>query len=333
MQSINQKPKDVEKKSRQKTTHTLPSLQIIKNRNVKLLFDGVPLAVVASTTIMTFAGLYTRSGVDLLYLTGGLAIVVSLLFTRSLFEEFPKILSMLWRRNILQPKRNDNSSLHDPAPQQTEKIFQGFIQEIPEKMNNIAGMVCGLFGILIAGWMIWLLDVDMLQAIYLNFRTSSLWYGIMALVRLTFLLAGFVGGIIGWRILVIADTVSQLGKTFDFDLQINHPDGCGGLKPIGDLCLKLAYVISPVPILLGLWLIFINFFDIRFLHMTPTNLGPLSSTVVFLAIPTAALCLFIFFVPLGSVHEAMLQAKSRLQIELDDISKQIHQLSSSLLKK
>jgi hypothetical protein len=67
--------------------------------------------------------------------------------------------------------------------------------------------------------------------------------------------------------------------------------------------------------------------------MAPENLGPLASTLIFLAIPTAALCLFSFFLPLSAVHNAMLRAKSRFQIELDAISQEIHHLSSGLLTK
>ena len=137
----------------------------------------------------------------------------------------------------------------------------------------------------------------------------------------------------GWHILVIADTVSRLGKTFDLGLQINHPDACGGLGPIGDLCLKLAYVISPIPILLGSWLVFISFFDIRYLRMAPEYIAPLASTLVFLAIPITAICVFSFFLPLGAIHTAMLREKAKLQIELDAISQEIHQLGSDLLAK
>jgi hypothetical protein len=332
MKSTVKNKQDRIKQIQQDIEGTLLSLPIVRNRGFRWLFDTVPVAVVASTTVMTFAGLYTRVGVDLLYLTGGLAILISILVTRTLFEQFPHILLMLWRRKLLCP-RDTHAAFAEPRSQTIDMVFLRFIRAIPESMNSKAEIIFGMSGILIAGWTIWLLDTDILREIYVNFRTHLLWYSILLLVRLSFIAAGFVAGIIGWRIMVIADTISKLGKTFDFDIQINHPDGCGGLRPIGDLCLKLAYVISPLPILLGLWLVFINFFDLRYLRMVPENLVPLGSTLVLLAIPTAALCLFSFFMPLGTVHTAMLRAKSKLQIELDDISQEIHQLSTDLLTK
>jgi len=323
--------KVTEKRTGDGIEQNLSRIQIIQSQTLKWLFDGVPIAVVASTTLLTFAGWYSKTGVDLLYLSAGLAIVISILFTRDLFEQFPKVLLMLWRRKILCPRQREAAAPHASPSQPARKMFLEVIQAIPERMNNYVGPIWGVLGVVVAGWLIWLLDTDVLQQVYLNLRTPFSWAVLVFLVRLAFLMAGFVAGTIAWRILVIADTVSKLGKLFDFDLQINHPDACGGLRPIGDLCLKLAYVISPFPILLGLWLVFINLLDIRFLRMAPENLGPLSSTIIFLTIPTAILCIFIFFLPLGSVHATMLRAKSRLQIELDSISQEIHQLSTSLL--
>ncbi len=330
--STNQNSKVSEKTIEDEIERALSLMPMIKNRALKWLYDGIPLAVVASTTISVFAGWYTGSGVDLLYLTGGLTVVASALFTRSLFEQYPQILLLIWRRKILCVKQEKAMlSLTKLSPRATEKVFLELIKTAQEGMNNILGMVGGVIGTIVVGWMIWLLDQGMLQDTYLHLRNPFSIYGTILLMRLAFLVAGFVGGAIGWRIIVIADTISRLGRTFDFDLQINHPDECGGLRPIGDLCLKLAYVISPLPLLLGSWLVFINFFDIRFLHMATENIEPLSSTIVFLTIPVAALCLFSFFVPLGSIHTAMLRAQSRLQVELDSISQEIHQLSTSLL--
>lgn len=328
MKTTNKNSKTTPQKNSQEIDRTLSSFSVITNRTLKWLFDGVPLAVVASTAVMTYAGIYSKTGVDLLYLTGGLTIVISILNTRTMFNQFPQLLLMLWRRKVLRPRE-----LHKNSPQALEESFLEFVQMIPYKLNNKLGILIGVFGTIIISWTIWLLDTEILQEIYLNFRNPFSWYGVMALVRLSFLAAGFIGGITGWQILVIADTVSKLGKRFDFDLQINHPDGCGGLGPIGDLCLKLAYIISPFPILIGLWLVFINFFDIRYLRMLPENLVPLASTLVFLIIPTTAICIFSFFLPLGAVHTAMLREKSKLQTELDSISQEIHQLSSDLLSK
>lgn len=328
MKSTNKNLKNARKETEQEIEQTLSAFTIIKDKTYKLFFDGVPLAVVASTTIMTFAGLYTKTGVDLLYLTAGLGVVISMLCTRMLFNQFPQVLLTLWRRKVLRLKKQAG----DPQPT-LEESFLEFVQAVPGRLNSRAGLVFGLSGTIAIGWTIWLLDTEILREIFLNFQTPFSWYGVMAFVRLSFLTAGFIGGIAGWQILVIADTVSRLGKAFEFDLQINHPDGCGGLGPIGDLCLRIAYIISPLPILLGLWLVFINFFDIRYLRMLPDNLDPLASTLVFLAIPTTAICIFSFFLPLGAVHAAMLREKTRLHMELDSISQEIHQLGLELLAK
>ena len=329
MKSTNKNTKTAKKDINQEIEETLSSYSVITNRTIKRLFDGTPVAVVISTAIMTYAGVYSKTGVDLLYLSAGVGVIILMLFTRTLFDQFPRMLLILWRRKVFKLRKKSASTSHS-----IESSFLEFIQSISISLNSILGIVFGIFGTIIIGWTIWLLDSGLLQDIYTALQTLfSWWYMVMIFVRLSFLAIGFIGGIIGWQILVIANALSNLGKKFDLDLQINHPDGCGGLGPIGDICLKIAYVVSPLPILLGLWLVFINYFDIRYLRMAPEYIDSLASTLIFLAIPTAAICIFSFFFPLGAVHTAMLREKSKLQIELDDISQEIHQLSSDLLSK
>jgi hypothetical protein len=329
MKSPKKSSKLIEKSVESGIENILSRLRIIKKPAFKWLMDGIPVAVVAATAVSAFAGWYSGAGIDLLYLTGGLTVVVSVLLARTLFEQFPQVLLMIWRRGVLCLSPQEVYSAD--KIQSLDRIYVDFIQAAYERMNDWRESLCGIIGVVVAGWTIWLLDNNILQETYLNFRTPFSGYGTIVLIRLAFLMAGFVGGIIGWRILVVADAVAKLGKIFDFDLQINHPDGCGGLRPIGDLCLKLAYAISPLPILLGVWLVFLSFLDLRYLRMDPANIEPLVSTIVFLTIPVAVLCVFSFFFPLGSIHTCMLKAKSRLQIELDEISQEIHQLSTKLL--
>ena len=329
MKSAKKSSKTIEKSVESGIENILSRLRIIKKLAFKWLMDGIPVAIVAAAAISAFAGWYSGAGIDLLYLTGGLTVVVSVLLARTLFEQFPQVLLMIWRRGVLCLPRQEVYS--GDNIQSLDRIYVDFIQAAYERMNDWRESFCGIIGVVVAGWTIWLLDNNILRETYLNFRTPFSVYGTIVLIRLAFLMAGFVGGIIGWRILVVADAVAKLGKIFDFDLQINHPDGCGGLRPIGDLCLKLAYAISPLPILLGVWLVFLSFLDLRYLRMDPANIEPLVSTIVFLTIPVAVLCVFSFFFPLGSIHTCMLKAKSRLQIELDEISQEIHQLSTKLL--
>jgi hypothetical protein len=329
MKSSKRVPKLIEKPVEPGIENVLSKLRIIRKPALNWFFEATPLVVVAATAVSAFAGWYSGAGVDVLYLTGGLTIVVSILVARTLFEQFPHVLLMIWRRGVLCLPRKDVYADHKVPS--LNQIYVSFIQAAYDRMNDWRESLSGIIGVVVTGWIIWLLDNNILQQTYLNFRTPFSGYGAVLFIRLAFLMAGFVGGIIGWRILVIADTVAKLGRYFDFDLQINHPDGCGGLRPIGDLCLKLAYVISLLPILLGLWLVFLSFLDLRFLRMDPGNIEPLVSTIIFLTIPVAILCVFIFFFPLGSIHTCMMKAKSRLQIELDEISQEIHQLSSRLL--
>ena len=138
---------------------------------------------------------------------------------------------------------------------------------------------------------------------------------------------------IGWRVVGVARTITMLGQSFEIDLQAQHPDNCGGLRPIGDLCLVIAYILSPLLLLVGGWLALINVIDLTHLRIEPSRLQYVVSTLQALVIPLAFLSLVGFILPLASIHRAMARAKLQLQDELDLIAQQIHQMSIDLRTK
>ncbi len=56
------------------------------------------------------------------------------------------------------------------------------------------------------------------------------------------LIAAFILGVYAWRIIVIAWSLRQLGSKFRLRIQIGHPDNCGGLRPVGDLCFSIGSI-------------------------------------------------------------------------------------------
>jgi len=260
MKSARRDSKDHVKQTKQSIEQSLSNLQIIKDLKIRRLFEFIPFAIVFFVTIQAFAGWYSKTGVDLLYLSGGIAITVSIILTRSLFEEYPNFFEVLWRRNVLTLRMGDKKRREKDSAEEINRLILVFLHALQERMNSRIDILFGMFGLLVSGWLIWLLDEGALTEAYTNVNSVFSVYSLVFLIRLTFFVTGFVGGVIGWRVIVMANSVSQIGRDFDFELQVNHPDGCGGLRPIGDLCLKLAYIISPFPILLSLWLVFINFF-------------------------------------------------------------------------
>jgi hypothetical protein len=183
----------------------------------------------------------------------------------------------------------------------------------------------------IGAWTIWLLDQSWITNIGNHFRSIPLALTIVLLLRTVFGYSGFICGIITWRILAISKQISELGKTFNLDIQIDHPDECGGLRPIGDLSLIIAYCLGPFLILIGSWLTFVNTLDLRFLRLLPTNISSLIFMLQISIFPLVSFGFLSFFLPLISIHNSMSRAKALLQITLDSIGQQIHITGQELL--
>ena len=134
---------------------------------------------------------------------------------------------------------------------------------------------------------------------------------------------GAVAGLALWRMLILGVTIFRLGRAFDLQLKLNHPDGCGGFRPLGDVCLISASVLSVPAVYLGFWIAVAPRTDLyRSLY--------LEQHIVLLGI-TVVLAFAAFLVPLWTIHEEMVQEAGRLRREVDKVAEQIDRLSRSLL--
>lgn len=133
---------------------------------------------------------------------------------------------------------------------------------------------------------------------------------------------GFILGLMAWRMLVVAWRVRRLGHAFVMRIQLGHPDGCGGFRPLGELCLWNALLVTVPAIFLGFWVVLAPKFGYgdTYVGLHTTLLGVLIvlATVTFLA-------------PLWSVHLAMQQDADRLRQEVDEVGQTIDRLSRELL--
>jgi hypothetical protein len=133
---------------------------------------------------------------------------------------------------------------------------------------------------------------------------------------------GFILGLMAWRMLVVAWSIRRLGHAFALRIQLGHPDGCGGFRPLGDLCLWNALLVTVPAIFLGFWVVLAPKFGYgdTYVGLHTTLLGVLIvlATVTFLA-------------PLWSAHLAMRRDAERLRQEVDEVGQTIDRLSRDLL--
>lgn len=148
-------------------------------------------------------------------------------------------------------------------------------------------------------------------------------------------LALWVGGVLMFKMLATARLIYSAPTFFRFDIQPSHPDKCGGFKSIGDLCLKMVYIIVAMGVFLGFWLFVSKHFPLSpELHsLLPPYVGdegfrtPAKALIVLLAAAGVA----VFFWPMWTVHTLMVAARADLQKSLDAIARRIHDFERSLL--
>jgi hypothetical protein len=138
---------------------------------------------------------------------------------------------------------------------------------------------------------------------------------------------GFLVGLLAWRVGIIAFYIGKIGERFPLKIQVNHPDRCGGLKPLGDLALNLAVIILIPSIFLSVWG-FINSIskDPSLQVYVVLWSGYFRQLLVVLSI----LSLFAFIQPLYKIHQSMETNARKIQSELDLLGQSIETASFEL---
>jgi hypothetical protein len=180
-------------------------------------------------------------------------------------------------------------------------------------------------------WILWLIDSARVFGAADRLQVEFLRAGLRIAFDILDGLIGLIGGLILWRVMVVAVQIRALSRIFEFNVQLDHPDHCGGLRPLGDACLWIAYVLSPLMFLIGGWILF--FLLAGSINLTPDRNQYLISSLQLLLIPTVFLSLLGFFLPLVAIHGGMLRAKVRWEIELNSIGVKIQETSKALLAK
>jgi hypothetical protein len=133
---------------------------------------------------------------------------------------------------------------------------------------------------------------------------------------------GYFLGLIAWRMLITGLQIYQVDKKFSLVPRLNDPDQCGGLNPLGKLCLYNAKIVGIWGALLGTWIILGTSYQIN------NDYLPLyyNQMPVLLLVAVAS-----FFIPLWGVHCAMAKKKVDLNEKLDQIAQKINELAQKRL--
>jgi hypothetical protein len=150
--------------------------------------------------------------------------------------------------------------------------------------------------------------------------------------------AAFFLGLLAWRVWWIGRSIAQTVTKFDLRPQFKHPDRCGGLEPLGLLCLWNAFIVSIPCIFLGSWILVLR---------TPTLFQGSGSQALSegilrfisfygslfpeLLVIFFAFALIIFFLPMWAVHRVMVAKADSFNNELEQLASHIEALARQIL--
>lgn len=282
---------------------------------VSLALPWAVLAVIAATLV-------TRN-IEPMFISGLLAAAAAGFLFQVLLGKLPETLDHLWKQQVFASRTGQSLDLAE--------IYLAFIDRFQRDLNRRLSWLCGgaIAGLMFLsfparfsngpGW--WRHPLEWL---FMMVRFGQ--WNYLGFAGLQILLA-FVLGLLLWRMSMVALAVYRLGEVFDFSLQLQHPDRSGGLRPLGDLCLTNALVLSAPAIFLASWLIVIPGFGTdqnRYAGYVPYYQSLL--VVVF------GLALIAFVLPLYGVHRGMLSQRARLREPLYELASRIDLLTRRLLE-
>jgi hypothetical protein len=305
--------------------------RVFRNGILQKTAEFLPLAICAGAVVVSFFYWQVYQGILIPYITMAAAFILSFVVAHRLFEYLPQAFRTVWQRKVLSLDRKEETRKGKPSVNGLVSAYSAFLKDGEQLFNSRWGWLFGITGLAIAIWIIWLVDPGREFGPVDNIQTEILRTILRAVFSVIDLLIGFVGGFLFWRVLVVIERLCRLARAFEFDIQINHPDNCGGLRPLGDLCLGIAYILSPILFLIGGWIVF--FLAAGQLNIPVENSQWLISTLQTFLVLAAFVSFLGFVIPLESLHRAMGRAKIRLEFEMNDIASQIRDTNNELLSK
>jgi hypothetical protein len=304
----------------------------LANRYLRWTVHFAPLVIVSLFVLdftLTQRYLFNHFTVtDPMLSTGLLAAAFALVLLRMTLEMIPSTLATLWDRDIIASTTAVHGKDASEAESEADLLanYKGYVAEFAGWMNSRYSWVCGavvagLIGYSFAyrgvSWS-WLVGV-------LGHPTADRWLILSGIVLQ--IAVAYVIGLLVWRMVVITVFVHRLGQLFDLDVQVLHPDRCGGLRPLGDLCFMNALTVSVGGIYLAGWLLAIN------QQMAIADgYGQWEEFFRQLLLVISVLAWAAFLDPLLTIHSEMRKSAIRKHKDLDALSRRIDEKNAQLYK-
>ena len=249
--------------------------------------------------------------------------VIAIVFT---FNRWRKRIPATFR--LLFNKASDDG-ISPRFSQEYSRLLEGYQQKLLSKWRYL---LIGLLLLLSLGAVsLSLLNPDIVFAIFHplralkgeSFFTLWTWVWLPASIIFPSLLLSYSAGAGAWAMVVTALSLKQLTSKFDIAIQTDHPDNCGGLRPLGNFCFAMAVPILLAALVLGVYDVGI-FFNLGYYFQESVLTVAANVVLVLVDLPLAIIA---FFVPLWSIHRKMV---ARREEEENDFADKISHLEGKL---
>lgn len=198
-----------------------------------------------------------------------------------------------------------NKSIRDISNNKDK--FNDFVKEFDNSYTKWIWSIFSLF--LIAVFMIFFSIPE--QKNFVIWQTSGpfiFWYTI-----LFWAFFFYIGLLAVIKVIITVFWFNRLFNRFEIDVRVLHPDGAGGLSPLGDFSVKIGYVI-------GVYGIASVSASLSESYITTTKFsGPILSNALILLIATyIILAPIVFFAPIGAARSAMRAAKNEFLLQVSN---------------
>jgi hypothetical protein len=279
----------------------------------RLLAAGLPGFAAAFAIVF-----WPRKGVstgELMAVTGTLAAAFTVYALRALLRRIREAFASVSHLGVLDPRRPSAAAAGGGNVPLGADSTRGYLLVVSQKLNWWPGeAACGAAVTAIATVMVvrqWNAPATtMPDHVAMSFEV---------------LVAPAMGAMCLWRVLVGGWAVWGIPHSFDIRPQSLHPDGCGGLAPVGRICLTMVLFLTPVTLYLAGWL------TVWELDIYQGGRKDWSGTYLALLGVPLALSVATVVVPLLGVHVKLMDQKAAfLTKELDPIAARIDENASLL---
>lgn len=272
---------------------------------------------------------YLTSLFDPVFQTWVLSLVIAAWLMRVFFQAVPRVFQQLAQQGVITEKEKGSALAFVQA-------HDYWLHHPARLLTSLAYMAVGLaldYYLVFGESLARLLPGHELAALgpHANVIWLSNWVN-----GLLILLTQFFAGNLIFRMFVIATFIYRAPQFFEFHFHPSHPDQCSGFKPIGDLCLKMVYILLVIALHLIFWLLVGG--QVTLTPEWQVLVPPYIFSDVF-RIPVGILLtiltvssIAVFFWPMYSVHTLMLAEQAEQHRTLNRIIRHVHALDRSLLQ-